>query len=59
MVPGGDGPATPMAPCDAVGPADAPVVQDEVDPVISNAVALMRDGDPDDVAPNIPAKMLR
>ena len=33
VVPDGDDPAIPMVPCDAVGPADAPVLQDEVDPV--------------------------
>ena len=26
VVPDGDDPATPMTPCDAVGPADAPVI---------------------------------
>ena len=30
-----------MVPCDAVGPADVPVIQDEVDPVIPNIVASM------------------
>ena len=30
-----------MVPCDAVGPADALVIQDEVDPVIPDAVAPM------------------
>ena len=50
----GDDPATPMVPCDAVGPAGAPVIQDEVDPVVSKAVAPMCDGDPDDVAPKVP-----
>ena len=52
-VPGGDDPATP---CDAVDPADAPVIQDEVGPVTPNAVASMCDGDPDDVAPKIPCE---
>ena len=28
VVPDGDDPATPMVPCDAVRPADAPVIQD-------------------------------
>ena len=51
--PDGDDPATPMVPYDAVGPADAPVIQDEADPVITNAIASMCDGDPDDVAPKI------
>ena len=56
MVPVGDDPATPMIPCDAVRPADAPVIQDEVDSVIPDAVALMYDGDPDDVAPKTPCE---
>ena len=45
-----------MVPCDAVGPADAPVIQDEVNPVIPNAVAPICDGDPDDIAPKIPCE---
>ena len=53
VVPDGDGPAILMVPCDAVGPADAPVIRDEVDPVIPDAVAPMSDGNPDDVAPKI------
>ena len=43
----------PVVPCDAVGPADAPVIQYEVNQVIPDAVAPMCDGDPDDVAPKI------
>ena len=54
VVPDGDDPAIPMVPCDAVGPADAQVIQDEVVPVIPDAIAPMCDGDPDDVAPKIP-----
>ena len=54
MVPNGDDPATPIVPCDAVGPSDAPVIQDEVDPVIPNAVASMCDGDADAAAQTIP-----
>ena len=45
-----------MVPCDIFGPADAPVIQDEVDPVISNAVASMCDGGSDDVAPMVPCE---
>ena len=56
VVPDGDDPATPMVSCDAVGPADAPVIQHEVDPVVPYAVAPMCDGDPDDVAPKIPCE---
>ena len=52
VVPDGDDPAIPMVPCDAVSPADVLVIQDEVDPVIPDAVAPMCDDDPDDVAPN-------
>ena len=54
VVPDGDGPATPMVTCDAVGPAGAPVIQDEIDQVIPDAVAPVCDGNPDDVAPKIP-----
>ena len=39
--------------CDAVG---APAIQNEVDPVIPDAVAPMCDGDPDTVAPKIPLR---
>ena len=56
VVPDGDDPAILMVPCDAVGPADVPMIQDEVDPVIPDAVAPMCDGDPDDVAPKIPSE---
>ena len=56
VVPDGDNSATPMIPCDAFGPADAPVIQREVDPVIPNEVASTCDGDPDDVAPKIPCE---
>ena len=56
VVPGGDDPATPTVPCDAVVPADAPVIQAEVHPVIQDAVAPMCGGDPDDVAPKIPCQ---
>ena len=42
----------------AVGPADAPVIQDEVDPVVLDAVAPMCDGDPDDVAPKTPCEQM-
>ena len=56
VVPDGDDPSTPMVPCDAVGPAYAPVIQDEVNPVIPDAVAPMCDGDPNDVAPKIPCE---
>ena len=48
--------ATPMVPCDAVGKAGAPVIQDEVDPVIPNAAAPMCDGDLNDVSPKIPCE---
>ena len=41
VVPDGDDPATPNIPYDAVDPVDAPVIQDEVDPAISDAVAPM------------------
>ena len=53
VVPDGDDPETSMVPCDAVVPADTPVIQHEVSPVIPDAVAPMCDGDPDDVAPKI------
>ena len=56
VVPDGDDPATPMVPCDAVVPADAPVIQCEVDPVIPDSIAPMCDGDPDDVATKIPCE---
>ena len=56
VVPDGDDAAISMVPCDAVGPADAHVIQDEVDPVIPDAVAPMCDGDPDDVTPKIPCE---
>ena len=45
-----------MVPCYAVGPADAPVIQDEVDPVISNAVAPMCGGNSYDAAPKVPCE---
>ena len=56
VVSDGDDPATSMVPCDALGPADAPVIQDEVDTVIPDAVAPMCDGDPDDFASKIPCE---
>ena len=51
--PDGNDPATPMVPCDAVVPADGPLIQYKVSPVIPDAVDPMCDGDPDDVAPKI------
>ena len=54
MVADVDDPAIPMVSCDAIGPADVPVIQHEVDQVIPDAVAPMCDGDPDDSAPKIP-----
>ena len=51
VVPDGGDLATPMIPCVAVGPADAPVVESEVDPAIPVAAALMCDGDPDEGPP--------
>ena len=56
MVQDGDDPATPMVPCDAVVPADAPVIQYEFNPVIPGAVVPMCDDGPDDVAPRIPCE---
>ena len=56
VVPDGDDPATPMVPCDAVVPADAPVIQYEVNQVIPDAVAPMCDSDPNGVAPKIPCE---
>ena len=41
---------------DAVDAADTPVIQDGVYPAIPDAVALMCDGDPDDIASGIPCK---
>ena len=50
----GDDLAIKTVPCGALGPADnAPVFQDEVDPVIPDAVAPMCDCDRDGVAPKI------
>ena len=56
VVPDGDDPATLMVPCDAVDPADAPVIRNEVNPATPDAVAPMCDGDLDDVAPKIPCE---
>ena len=56
VAPDGDDPAMTMVPCDAVGPIDVLVIQDEVDPVIPDAVAPMCDGDPDGIAPKIPCE---
>ena len=56
VVPDGDDPATPMVPCDDIVPADAPVIQHKVNPVIPDAVVPMCDGDPGDVAPKIPCE---
>ena len=53
LVPDGDDSTTPIVPCEAVGPVDAPVIQDDVDPVIRDSAAPMCDGDPDDIAPKI------
>ena len=54
MVLDGDDRATSLVPRVSVDLTDAPVIQDGVFPAIPIAVALMRDGDPDDVAPEIP-----
>ena len=56
VVPDGDDPTTPIVSCDAVVPADAPVIQHKVNPVIPDAVAQMCDGDPYDVAPKTPCE---
>ena len=56
VVPDGNDPATPIIPCVAIGPPDAPVIRYEVSPAIPDAVASMCDGDPDDVTLNIPCE---
>ena len=56
VVPDGDDSATPMVPCDAAGPGYHPVIQDEVDSEIPDAVAPMCDGDPNGIAPKIPCE---
>ena len=55
VVPNGDDPATPIIPCDAVDPADAPI-QDELFPAIPDAVAPMCVGDPENVALKTPCE---
>ena len=56
VVPDGDDPATPMAPCDAVDLAGASVVQDEVNLAIPDAISPMCDGGRDGIAPKVPCE---